>query len=139
MNIPGELKYTRSHEWVRFLDGEKVQVGISDFAQDALGDIVFINLPEVGDEAVAGDPLCDFESVKAVEDILCPVSGKIVAVNEALADAQISLQPPVSADAPEQINSDPYGSWIAEVAEVSEYADLMDAAEYEEYCQNEGV
>ena len=127
MNIPGELKYTRSHEWVRFLDGEKVQVGISDFAQDALGDIVFINLPEVGDEAVAGDPLCDFESVKAVEYILCPVSGKIVAVNEALADA------------PEQINSDPYGSWIAEVAEVSEYADLMDAAEYEEYCQNEGV
>lgn len=127
MKIPNDLKFAKSHEWVRFLDDDKVQVGISDFAQDALGDIVFINLPEEGGEAVAGDPLCDFESVKAVEDILSPVSGTICAVNEALADT------------PELINSDPYGSWIAEISDVSEYADLMDAEEYEEYCKNEGV
>lgn len=127
MNIPGDLKYTKSHEWVRFLDDDRVQVGISDFAQDALGDIVFINLPEAGDEAVLGDPICDFESVKAVEDVLSPVSGEICAVNEQLLDN------------PELINGDPYGAWIVEICGVSEIADLMDAAAYQAHCDDEGV
>lgn len=127
MYIPEDLKYAKTHEWVRYLDGDKVQVGITDFAQDALGDIVFINLPAVGDDAIMGDPLTDFESVKAVEDIMSPVSGVICAVNEALADA------------PELINSDPYGAWIAEIEDITETGELMDAAAYEAWCASEGV
>lgn len=98
MNFPAELKYSKSHEWVR-MDGEIAVVGISDFAQDALGDVVFINLPTEGDAVTAGESFGDVESVKAVSDIISPVSGTICAVNEALADA------------PETLNSDPYGAW----------------------------
>ena len=86
MLFPAELKYTKSHEWVKMEDGVAV-IGISDFAQDALGDVVFINLPGEGDEAVAGETFGDVESVKAVSDLVSPVSGTITAVNEALADA----------------------------------------------------
>ena len=100
MNFPAELKYSKSHEWVR-MDGEIAVVGISDFAQDALGDVVFINLPTEGDAVTAGESFGDVESVKAVSDIISPVSGTICAVNEALADA------------PETLNSDPYGAWRA--------------------------
>ena len=96
MNFPAELKYSKSHEWVR-MDGKIAVVGISDFAQDALGDVVFINLPTEGDAVTAGESFGDVESVKAVSDIISPVSGTICAVNEALADA------------PETLNSDPYG------------------------------
>ena len=102
MNFPAELKYSKSHEWVR-MDGEIAVVGISDFAQDALGDVVFINLPTEGDAVTAGESFGDVESVKAVSDIISPVSGTICAVNEALADA------------PETLNSDPYGAWIIKV------------------------
>ena len=84
MNFPAELKYSKSHEWVR-MDGEIAVVGISDFAQDALGDVVFINLPAEGDAVTAGESFGDVESVKAVSDIISPVSGTICAVNEALA------------------------------------------------------
>ena len=91
MNFPAELKYSKSHEWVR-MDGEIAVVGISDFAQDALGDVVFINLPTEGDAVTAGESFGDVESVKAVSDIISPVSGTICAVNEALADAPETLK-----------------------------------------------
>ena len=125
MNFPAELKYSKSHEWVKMEDGVAV-VGITDFAQDALGDVVFINLPQEGDSVTAGESLGDVESVKAVSDILGPVSGTVAAVNEDLADA------------PEALNSDPYGSWIIKVDNITDEEDLMDAAAYEAFCAQEG-
>ena len=125
MNFPAELKYSKSHEWVKMEDGVAV-VGITDFAQDALGDVVFINLPQEGDSVTAGESLGDVESVKAVSDILCPVSGTVAAVNEDLADA------------PEALNSDPYGSWIIKVETITDDDELMDAAAYEAFCAQEG-
>ena len=119
MNFPAELKYSKSHEWVR-MDGEIAVVGISDFAQDALGDVVFINLP------AEGESFGDVESVKAVSDIISPVSGTICAVNEALADA------------PETLNSDPYGAWIIKVEGIGGTEELLDAAAYEAHCAEEG-
>ena len=125
MNIPAELKYSKSHEWVK-MDGDAAVVGITDFAQDALGDVVFINLPAEGDEVSIGEALGDVESVKAVSDVLCPVSGTVCAVNEALADA------------PETLNSDPYGAWIIKVSPVTGSEELLDAAAYEAHCAQEG-
>ncbi len=125
MNFPAELKYSKSHEWVRTEDGVTV-VGISDFAQDALGDVVFINLPAEGDEVSAGESFGDVESVKAVSDIISPVTGVICAVNDALADA------------PETLNADPYGAWIIKVKDVGETEELLDAAAYEAHCAEEG-
>ena len=125
MNYPAELKYSKDHEWVRF-EGDTAVSGISDFAQDALGDVVFINLPGEGDEAVAGETFGDVESVKAVSDLVSPVSGTITAVNEALADA------------PETLNADPYGAWIIKVEGVTATEELLDAAAYEAFCQQEG-
>ena len=125
MNFPAELKYSKSHEWVKVEDGVTV-IGISDFAQDALGDVVFINLPAEGDEVVASEAFGDVESVKAVSDLVSPVSGKIVAVNEELADA------------PETLNADPYGAWIIKVEGVTEQEELLDAAAYDTFCQQEG-
>ena len=90
MNFPAELKYSKSHEWVK-MDGDVAVIGISDFAQDALGDVVFINLPAEGDSVTAGESFGDVESVKAVSDVICPVSGTICEVNEALADAPETL------------------------------------------------
>ena len=125
MNYPAELKYSKDHEWVRF-EGDTAFIGISDFAQDALGAVVFINLPGEGDEAVAGETFGDVESVKAVSDLVSPVSGTITAVNEALADA------------PETLNADPYGAWIIKVEGVTATEELLDAAAYEAFCQQEG-
>lgn len=125
MNFPAELKYSKSHEWVKVEDGVTV-VGISDFAQDALGDVVFINLPAEGDAVTAGESFGDVESVKAVSDIISPVTGTICAVNEELADA------------PETLNSDPYGAWIIKVEGVSDTEELLDAAAYEAHCAEEG-
>ena len=125
MNYPAELKYSKDHEWVRF-EGDTAVIGISDFAQDALGDVVFVNLPGEGDEAVAGETFGDVESVKAVSDLVSPVSGTITAVNEALADA------------PETLNADPYGAWIIKVEGVTATEELLDAAAYEAFCQQEG-
>ena len=125
MNIPAELKYSKSHEWVK-MDGDTAVIGITDFAQDALGDVVFINLPAEGDEVSVGEALGDVESVKAVSDVLCPVSGTVCAVNEALADA------------PETLNSDPYGAWIIKVSPVTGSEELLDAAAYEAHCAQEG-
>ena len=125
MNYPVELKYTKDHEWMK-MEGDIAVVGITDFAQDALGDIVFINMPEVGDTVTAGEALGDVESVKAVSDVNSPVTGVVVAVNEELVDS------------PENLNSDPYGSWIIKVENITEEEDLMDAAAYEAFCAEEG-
>ena len=125
MNYPVELKYTKDHEWLK-MEGDIAVVGISDFAQDALGDIVFINLPEVGDTVTAGEALGDVESVKAVSDVNSPVTGVVVAINEDLVDA------------PETLNSDPYGAWIIKVENITEEEELLDAAAYEAFCAEEG-
>ena len=125
MNYPNELRYTKSHEWLREEDGVAF-VGISDFAQDALGDVVFVNLPEAGDEVVAGESFGDGESVKAVSDLISPVSGIVRAVNEELIDA------------PELLNSDPYEAWIIRVEQVTDYEELLDAGDYEAFCAEEG-
>ena len=125
MNYPAELKYSKDHEWVK-MEGDVAVIGISDFAQDALGDLVFINLPQEGDAVTAGTPFGDVESVKAVSDLVCPVTGTICAVNEDLADS------------PENLNSDPYGAWIIKVQGVSGQEELLDAAAYEAFCAEEG-
>ena len=121
MNYPAELQYSRDHEWLRMEDGVAV-IGISDFAQSELGDVVFVNLPEVGDDTTAGEPFGDVESVKAVSDLVCPVTGTVCAVNEELLDA------------PEKLNEDPYGTWIIKVENVTDTEELLSAAEYEESC-----
>ena len=125
MNYPVDLQYSRDHEWLRMEDGVAV-IGISDFAQSELGDVVFINLPEAGDEVVAGESFGDVESVKAVSDLLSPVSGIVKAVNEELIDA------------PEMLNSDPYGAWIIKVEQVTDREELLDADDYETLCAEEG-
>ncbi|MCR4668643.1 MAG: glycine cleavage system protein GcvH [Clostridia bacterium] len=124
MNFPKELKYTGSHEWVIIEDGAAT-VGISDFAQDALGDVVFINLPEEGDEVTAGEAFGDVESVKAVSDLVSPVTGTVCEINADLLDA------------PEKLNEDPYGAWIIKVEGVEGTEELMDAEAYEAFCAEE--
>lgn len=122
MNIPKDLKYAKSHEWVK-LEGDTAIIGLSDFAQSELGDLVFVNLPQEGDEVVAGEVFGDVESVKAVSDVYSPVSGIVVAINEDLLDS------------PEMINEDPYGAWMIKVEQISDQSSLMDGAEYEEMIQ----
>ena len=121
MNYPTELQYSRDHEWLRMEDGVAV-IGISDFAQSELGDVVFVNLPEVGDETTAGEPFGDVESVKAVSDLVSPVTGTVCAVNEELLDA------------PEKLNEDPYLNWIIKVENVTDTEELLSAADYEATC-----
>ena len=125
MNYPTDLQYSKSHEWLKLEDGVAV-IGISDFAQDALGDVVFVDLPAVGDEVTAGESFGDVESVKAVSALISPVSGIICEVNEDLEDA------------PENLNEDPYGAWIIKVEQISGTEDLLNAAEYEAHCAEEG-
>jgi glycine cleavage system H protein len=124
---PADLKYTSDHEWVRSGDGGVVRVGITDYAQDALGDIVFVSLPEVGGEVTAGDAVGEVESTKSVSDIYAPLSGRVTARNDAL-DGQ-----------PELVNSDPYGAgWMLEI-EVANAADvdaLLDVAAYTETLES---
>ena len=123
-NVPAELKYTKSHEWVKEEDGLYV-VGLTDFAQDALGDIVFINMPEEGDDVASGESFADVESVKAVSDVFSPVSGTVAEDNEGLIDE------------PALINQEPYEQWLIKVKDVSDTEELMDAAAYEEFCATE--
>lgn len=121
MNHPDDLKYARNHEWVR-ADGETIRMGISDFAQDALGDVVYVELPEIGRTVALGDAIAEVESTKSVSDVYAPVSGTITAVNHALDDT------------PELVNSDPYeGGWFAEIeiSDASELDTLMDKTAYE--------
>lgn len=125
MNYPVDLKYSKSHEWIRYEDGVAV-IGISDFAQDALGDVVFVNLPAVGDEVTAGEAFGDVESVKAVSDLISPVSGVVLEINEELEDS------------PENLNEDPYGAWIIKVENVTDEEELLEAETYEALCAEEG-
>ncbi len=120
MNVPDDLRYSVEHEWVR-VEGPRLRVGITDYAQDALGDIVYVELPAVGNEVAAGGPLGEVESTKSVSEIYAPVAGTIAAVNGALSDT------------PEKINQDPYGEgWICELepADGVSTEALLDAAAY---------
>ena len=117
-NVPGNLQYSKDHEWVEG-SGGRVKIGITDYAQGALGDIVYVQLPKVGDTVTEGVVCGEIESTKSVSELFSPVSGKVVAVNDALDSA------------PETLNSDPYGAgWIAEIEVSSPSTELMDAAAY---------
>lgn len=120
------LYYSNDHEWVR-VEGQKAYIGITDFAQHALGEIVYVELPEVDDEFEAGDVFSVIESVKAASDSYVPVSGKVLEVNEALEDS------------PQLINEDPYENWIivVEMTDKSDLDNLMDEEEYKEFCDKE--
>lgn len=123
---PTDRKYTKEHEWL-LIDGNKVKIGITDHAQEALGDIVFVDLPSIGDEFQTGDSFAIVESVKAVSNIYTAAAGKVTAVNEELADA------------PEFINQTPYESFIAELEFTSiDESALLTAAEYDEFAASEG-
>lgn len=123
MNIPENLKYLPSHEWV-LIEGSKAKVGISDYAQHALGDVVYISLPEVGDDVTADESFADVESVKAASEVFSPVTGTVTAINDAL-DSDAGL-----------LNQDPYANWIIEV-EFTELSDkLVGAEEYAKLIEN---
>jgi glycine cleavage system H protein len=120
MNLPDQLRYSSDHEWIS-RDGSRVRIGITDYAQDSLGDVVFVQLPTIGDSFAAGDTIGEVESTKSVSDIYAPVAGSVVAVNDALADA------------PQLLNDDPYGEgWICELelVDASQVDGLLDAAAY---------
>mgnify|MGYP004448760513 FL=1 len=125
MELKKDALYAKSHEWV-VVDGDTATVGISDFAQSELGDLVFVNLPEPGDAVEAGEPFADVESVKAVSDIYSPVSGTVADINEELLAA------------PEMINEDANAAWFIKVEGVSAQADeLLSPEEYEAFCESE--
>jgi glycine cleavage system H protein len=115
---PAELRYTKDHEWVR-LAGESADVGITDFAQKQLGDVVYVELPEVGRQIEPGEPFGSIESVKAVSELFAPVGGEIVAVNAALSDE------------PEQVNTDPYGAWLIKIKVAGGNESLLSNTEYD--------
>ena len=119
LHLPDDLRYTDEHEWAR-ITGDTARIGVSDYAQDQLGDIVFVELPAVGDTIAKGEVFGTLESVKAVSELYLPLSGEVVAVNTALTDA------------PELINQDPYAAWIIEVrpTDAGEYDQLLSAAAY---------
>ncbi|MFJ8815018.1 MULTISPECIES: glycine cleavage system protein GcvH [Amycolatopsis] len=121
MSAPEELRYTEEHEWVATRDGDVVRVGITEYAQDQLGDVVFVDLPEAGKAVTAGEPFGEVESTKSVSELFAPVDGEVVAVNDAVGDS------------PELINSDPYGEgWLVEirVSDADAVAGLLDADAY---------
>ncbi len=121
MQVPQQLRYSSDHEWVA-VAGNRVRVGITDYAQDALGDVVYVQVPALGSAVAAGDSFGEVESTKSVSDVYAPVSGTVVAVNESLADA------------PETLNSDPYGAgWLCEIefADAGQIDQLLDAAAYQ--------
>ncbi|WP_418765648.1 glycine cleavage system protein GcvH [Mailhella sp.] len=123
-HTPADLRYAASHEWIKNEDGLSV-IGLTDFAQSSLGDIVFIDLPQVGDPVTVGESFADVESVKAVSGVFSPVSGTVAAVNDALLDN------------PALLNEKPYEAWLIKVSDVSEVGDLLDAAAYDAVCKSE--
>jgi len=127
MNYPSELKYTKDDEWLK-VEGDTGVVGITDYAQNALGDIVFVELPKVGAEVIAGKPFGTVESVKAVSELFAPTSGTVAAINEELANA------------PEKVNQDPYGAWMIKIKlkDKAEAGKLMSPADYEKYAAERG-
>lgn len=122
MAVQKGLLYSKDHEWVKEEGGEYV-VGITDYAQSELGDLVFVNLPEEGDSVTKGESFSDVESVKAVSDVISPLTGVVSAINEAVLDA------------PESINSSPYEAWFVKVKDVTEKEELLSAEEYEEFLK----
>ncbi len=125
-SVPGDLKYTRDHEWAK-QEGKNVRVGITAYAQEQLGDVVFVGLPEPGTEVEAGKPLGEVESTKSVSDVYSPVGGKVVAKNEAVEAA------------PESVNDDPYGAgWLVEIEIEGEPGGLLGATEYGAFLEEEG-
>jgi len=124
LNLPANVRYTEDHEWAKIV-GSTVRVGVSDYAQDQLGDIVFVEFPEVGDSFEKGEEFGSLESVKAVSELYLPIGGEIVAVNEDLADS------------PELINEDPYANWIVEIRpeDKGEFEELLTAEQYLEILE----
>jgi len=128
MNVPEDLKYTKEHEWVR-VDGERLIIGITDFAQDALGDVVYVDVPETGTQVKAGEPFGEVESTKSVSDVYAPVSGTVIERNAQLADD------------PGLVNRDPYGDgWMIVIspADASEVEGLLEAGAYRKLTETEG-
>ena len=123
MKVEKGLMYSKSHEWIKE-EGDAVVIGITDYAQSALGDLVFVNLPEEGDEVTLGESFGDVESVKAVSDIFSPVTGIVSAINEDILDS------------PETINSNPYDAWFIKVKNVTEKEELFTADEYEQFLDD---
>ena len=123
-NILDGLKYSKTHKWVSDDDG-LISLGLTDFAQEELGDIVFVNLPEEGDSIVAGEAFADVESVKAVSDVYSPVTGVVAQINEELLDN------------PALINEAPYDAWFVKVSDVEDSEDLLTAGEYADFCKSE--
>jgi glycine cleavage system H protein len=123
IKIMPELRYAKTDEWVR-VEGDEALIGISDYAQDALSDIVYVEVPSAGDTFSAGDVFGVVESVKAASDVLMPVDGEVIAANDA------------AVDSPESLNSDPYGAWLVRIrmSDPSQLDELMDAQAYEAYC-----
>jgi glycine cleavage system H protein len=119
------LLFTKSHEWVQFVNESTARIGLTDYAQKELGDLVFVNLPEVGDEVVASEEFADVESVKAVSNVYSPVTGTVKAINEELLDQ------------PELINSDPYEAWLVEIEDISTKEELLTEEEYEAFISEE--
>ncbi len=129
MKFPEECLYTRQHEWVRISEGQAI-VGITDYAQKELGDVVFVELPKIGDHFDTNEPFGSVESVKAVSEVFCPLAGKILEVNQELVGS------------PELVNSDPYGdAWFLklEISNIEEAKDLLNAEEYEEFVAEESA
>jgi glycine cleavage system H protein len=120
MNVPANLKYTASHEWVRSESDGSVTIGITDFAQDALGDLVFVELPDVGRRLKAGEACAVVESVKAASDVYAPLAGEVIAVNEALKDA------------PEQVNADAFAAWLWKMKPAGDLSALLSADAYQQ-------
>jgi glycine cleavage system H protein len=127
MAFPADYRYTREHECIK-VDGNQATIGITDYAQNSLGDIVFVELPKVGDEVSAGKTFGSVESVKAVSDLYAPASGKVVAINQELATA------------PEEINSDAHGSWMLKIqlSNPGEVSKLLSSEDYEKFVKEEG-
>ena len=121
MKVIENYFYTKSHEWIQLLDDGTALIGLSDYAQSELGDLVFVNLPEVGDDLISGEMFADVESVKAVSDVFAPMNGKVVEINEELLNA------------PQKINEDPYGAWFVKVEGEVKPETLLDASAYQEY------
>ena len=125
MNIPKALLYSKTHEWVDFTDDNIAFIGITDYAQDTLGNIVYVDLPEVGDTLEIDESFGDIESVKAVSELISPVDGEVGEINEDLLDS------------PEVVNEDPYESWLIKAENITNREELMDADEYQRFCEEE--
>ena len=123
MNIPNELKYTKTHQWLKEEDGT-AEVGITEYAANQLSGIVFVDLPEVGDNLSAGEPFAQVESVKVVADVHSPISGKVTMINETLVDD------------PQTIDENPYNAWFIKADNITETAELMNAEEYRLYIES---